>query len=191
MAFFFFSILSHVLYFQVQEVVQQVGNIIRQSLIIHNKLEGSLHELSRTGEILTCKSTRKAVENSWKELSKELKPLPTFLKSSPQASRILLKVRNLSVKFIKCYKFSFSITLEKCLFEKEYIPKITVFLAVRHETVTNLLFIRKVSISLLKTSLKNNIDTAVCLNFEIANLLLVNFSVHCCCSMYVYISKKG
>lgn len=61
-------------------------------MAIHDKLEASLRDLSRTGDVQTCKAARKAADNSLKELSKELKPLLSYLQSSPQALQILTKV---------------------------------------------------------------------------------------------------
>lgn len=83
--------------FQVQAAIQQVQNIIYRSLTIHDKLEGSLRDLSRTGDVQVCKAVRKTADGSFKELSKELKPLLTFLQSSAQALPIFSKVNILSV----------------------------------------------------------------------------------------------
>lgn len=60
--------------------------------MIHDKLEASLRDLSRTGDIQACKAARKAADSSLKELSKEIKPLLAFLQSSQQAAQILSKV---------------------------------------------------------------------------------------------------
>ncbi|KAG7020728.1 Dolichyl-diphosphooligosaccharide--protein glycosyltransferase subunit 1A [Cucurbita argyrosperma subsp. argyrosperma] len=84
--------------FQVQTVIQQVQNIINRCLTIHDKLEASLRDLSRTGDIQACKAARKAADASLKELSKELKPLISFLQSSQQATHILPKVEELVAK---------------------------------------------------------------------------------------------
>ena len=72
--------------------VQQVQNIVSRCLTIHDKLEASLSDLSRTGDIQGCKAARKAADGSLKELIKELKPLLSFLQSSQQAAQILPKV---------------------------------------------------------------------------------------------------
>ena len=61
-------------------------------LAIHDKLEASLRDLSRTGDAQACKAARKAADSSLKELSKELKSLLGFLQSSPQPAQILPKV---------------------------------------------------------------------------------------------------
>ncbi|KAK8947938.1 Dolichyl-diphosphooligosaccharide--protein glycosyltransferase subunit 1A [Platanthera guangdongensis] len=68
--------------------VQQVQNIIIRCLSTHEKLETSLQDLSRTGDVQSCKATRKVADGLLKELSKELKPLMVFLQSSPQAAQI-------------------------------------------------------------------------------------------------------
>lgn len=80
--------------FQVQAVIQQVENIISCCLAVHDKLEASLQDLSRTGDVQTCKAARKSADGILKELSKELKPLLSFLQSSSQAAHILPKVRS-------------------------------------------------------------------------------------------------
>ena len=72
--------------------IQEVQSIINQCLSTHEKLEASLRDLSRTGDVQACKTARKAADNLLKEYSKELKPLLSFLKSSPQATQILPKV---------------------------------------------------------------------------------------------------
>lgn len=85
--------------FQVLAVIQQFQNNINQCLSIHDKLEASLRDLSRTGDVQACKAARKAFDVLLKDLSKDLKPLLAFLQSSPQASQILPKVQLL---FICC-----------------------------------------------------------------------------------------
>lgn len=77
---------------QVQATVQQVQNIISRSLAVHDRLEASLRDLSRTGDVQSCKAARKAADAQLKELAKELKPLLGFLQSSTQASQIWPKV---------------------------------------------------------------------------------------------------
>lgn len=77
---------------QVQATIQQVHKIINRCLTTHDKLEASLRDLSRTGDVQACKATRKSVDSSLKELTKELKSPVAFLQSSPQATQILPKV---------------------------------------------------------------------------------------------------
>ncbi|KAG8499140.1 hypothetical protein CXB51_005541 [Gossypium anomalum] len=83
---------------EVQAVIQQVQNIISRCLTTHDNLEASLRDLSRTGNIQACKAARKAADGLLKELSKELKPLLTFLQSSPSAAQVLPKVEELVAK---------------------------------------------------------------------------------------------
>ncbi|KAK1362209.1 Dolichyl-diphosphooligosaccharide--protein glycosyltransferase subunit 1 [Heracleum sosnowskyi] len=92
------SYLAKLQWDEVQAAIQQVQNIIYRSLTIHDKLEGSLRDLSRTGDVQVCKAVRKTADSSFKELSKELKPLLTFLQSSPQALPIFSKVDDLVAK---------------------------------------------------------------------------------------------
>lgn len=92
------SYLAKLQWDEVQATVQQVQNIIRQFLVIHDRLEASLRELSRTGDVQSCKAARKAADGQLKELAKELKPLLGFLQSSSQASQIWPKVEELVVK---------------------------------------------------------------------------------------------
>lgn len=65
---------------------------MNRRLALHDKVEASLRDLSRTGDAQACKAVRKAADSSLKELSKELKPLLAFLQSSTQAAQILPKV---------------------------------------------------------------------------------------------------
>ncbi|KAJ0966778.1 hypothetical protein J5N97_023695 [Dioscorea zingiberensis] len=83
---------------EVRATVQQVQNIINRVLSVHNKLETSLRDLSRTGDVQSCKAVRKAADGLFKDLAKELKPLLGFLQSSPQASQIWPKVEELVAK---------------------------------------------------------------------------------------------
>lgn len=78
--------------FQVRAVIQQVLNIVNRCLMVHDKLELSLRDLSRTGDVQACKAARKAADSLLKELPKELKPLLAFLHSCPQAAQISPKV---------------------------------------------------------------------------------------------------
>ncbi|KAG2698061.1 hypothetical protein I3843_07G132700 [Carya illinoinensis] len=86
------SYLAKLQWDEVQAAVQQVRNIINRCLMIHDKLEASLRDLSRTGDVQACKSARKAFDGLLKDLSKDLKPLLASLQSSPQAAQILPKV---------------------------------------------------------------------------------------------------
>jgi hypothetical protein len=77
---------------QVQATVQKIQGIFEQCLAVHDKLEASLRDLSRTGDIQSCKAARKAADTQFKELSKDLKPLLATLQSSPQSYQIWPKV---------------------------------------------------------------------------------------------------
>ncbi|GKV33416.1 hypothetical protein SLEP1_g41934 [Rubroshorea leprosula] len=83
---------------EVQAAIQQVESIINRCLATHDKLEASLRDLSRTGDVQACKAARKTADGLLKDLSKELKPLLAFLQSSPSASQILPKVEDLVAK---------------------------------------------------------------------------------------------
>ncbi|KAK3010629.1 hypothetical protein RJ639_012332, partial [Escallonia herrerae] len=92
------SYLAKLQWDEVQASIQQVLNIINRCIATHDKVEASLRDLSRTGDVQACKAARKAADNLWKELSKDLKPLLAFLQSSPQAVQILPKVEELVAK---------------------------------------------------------------------------------------------
>ncbi|KAF9618726.1 hypothetical protein IFM89_002421 [Coptis chinensis] len=83
---------------EVQATIQQIQNIINRCLGLHDKLETSLRDLSRTGDVQACKAARKAADSFLKELSKDLKPSLVFLQSCPQAVQIWPKVEDLVVK---------------------------------------------------------------------------------------------
>ncbi|KAG7966967.1 hypothetical protein I3843_08G075700 [Carya illinoinensis] len=92
------SYLAKLQWDEVQAGVQQVRNIFDRCLTIHDKLEASLRDLSRTGDVQACKASRKAVDGLLKDISKDLKPLLLSLQSSPQAAQILPKVEELVAK---------------------------------------------------------------------------------------------
>ncbi|KAL6178789.1 hypothetical protein ACLB2K_050307 [Fragaria x ananassa] len=92
------SYLAKLQWDEVRATIQQIQHIINRGLVILDKLEASLRDLSRTGDIQACKAARKAADGSLKELSKEIKPLLAFLQSSQQASHILPKVEELVTK---------------------------------------------------------------------------------------------
>lgn len=76
-----------------QTALQQIQSIINRCLSIHDKLEASLRDLSRTGDVQACKAARKSADNMLKELSKDLKPLLSFLQSSTLSASSYSKVR--------------------------------------------------------------------------------------------------
>jgi len=83
---------------EVKTAIQQIQNIINRCLTVHDRLDATLRELSRTGDVQACKAARKAADSLLKDLNKELKPLLAFLHSSPQAAQILPKVEDLVAK---------------------------------------------------------------------------------------------
>ncbi|KAL0315198.1 UNVERIFIED_CONTAM: Dolichyl-diphosphooligosaccharide--protein glycosyltransferase subunitA [Sesamum calycinum] len=92
------SYLAKLQWDEVQTAIQQFQNIMNRCLVVHDKLEASLRELSRTGDVQACKAARKAADSLLKELSKELKPLLSLLQSSPPAVQIMPKVEELVSK---------------------------------------------------------------------------------------------
>ncbi|PNT47113.1 hypothetical protein POPTR_002G006600v4 [Populus trichocarpa] len=92
------SYLAKMQWDEVRATIQQVQSVINQCLYTHEKLEASLRDLSRTGDVQACKTARKTADSLLKEYSKELKPLLSFLQSSPQATQILPKVEELVAK---------------------------------------------------------------------------------------------
>ncbi|XP_075082116.1 dolichyl-diphosphooligosaccharide--protein glycosyltransferase subunit 1A isoform X1 [Nicotiana tabacum] len=109
------SYLAKLQWDEVQSALQQIQSIMNHCLGIHDKLEASLRDLSRTGDVQACKAARKSADNMLKELSKDLKPLLSFLQSSPLAASLYSKVEELVAK------------------EKELQEK----LIVKHTTVTD------------------------------------------------------
>ncbi|KAG8067790.1 hypothetical protein GUJ93_ZPchr0005g16229 [Zizania palustris] len=92
------SYLAKVQWDEVQSIIQKIQAIFEQSLAVHDKLEASLHDLSRSGDVQSCKTARKAADTQFKELAKELKPLLTSLQSSLQSYQIWPKVESLVAK---------------------------------------------------------------------------------------------
>ncbi|KAL5705993.1 Dolichyl-diphosphooligosaccharide--protein glycosyltransferase subunit 1A [Ranunculus cassubicifolius] len=89
------SYLAKLQWDEVLATLQQVQKIIHRCFGVHEKLEMSLRELSRTGDIQASKLARKTADSYLKELGKDLKPLLLFLQSCPQASQIWPKVEDL------------------------------------------------------------------------------------------------
>lgn len=92
------SYLAKLQWDEVQATIQQVQNIINRCLGVHEKLDASLRDLSRTGDIQACKAARKTSDSLLKELAKDLRPSLVFLQSCPQAAQIWPKVEELVVK---------------------------------------------------------------------------------------------
>ncbi|XP_051123880.1 dolichyl-diphosphooligosaccharide--protein glycosyltransferase subunit 1A [Andrographis paniculata] len=92
------SYLAKLQWDEVQTAIQQFQSIMKRCVVVHDKLEASLRDLSRTGDVQACKASRKAADSALKELAKELKPLLSFLQSSPQAAQIMPKVEELVLK---------------------------------------------------------------------------------------------
>ncbi|KAH9313921.1 hypothetical protein KI387_022548, partial [Taxus chinensis] len=80
---------------EVQDAIQRLQNVMNQRLAISEKLETSLRDLARTGDVQACKASRKAADASLKHTAKELKSILEFLQASSQASNILPKVEEL------------------------------------------------------------------------------------------------
>ncbi|GLJ21934.1 hypothetical protein SUGI_0410650 [Cryptomeria japonica] len=80
---------------EVQDAVRHLQNIMNQRLAVSEKLETSLSDLARTGDVQACKASRKAADASLKDTAKELKSVLEFLQSSSQASHILPRVDEL------------------------------------------------------------------------------------------------
>lgn len=76
-----------------QVAIQQIQNIFNRCLAVHDLLETSLQDLSRTGNVQSCKSVRKSADGTLKILAKDVMPLLVFLQSASQASQIWPKVR--------------------------------------------------------------------------------------------------
>ncbi|GAB2300473.1 Dolichyl-diphosphooligosaccharide--protein glycosyltransferase subunit 1A [Dionaea muscipula] len=92
------SYLAKLQWDEVQTAVHRLQSIINNCLAIHEKLEASLRELSRSGNVQACKATRKLADSMLRDLSKDFKPLLSFLQTCPQAAQILPKVEELVAK---------------------------------------------------------------------------------------------
>ncbi|KAF2310251.1 hypothetical protein GH714_007416 [Hevea brasiliensis] len=97
------SYLAKLQWDEVRATIQQVESIINQCLATHEKIEASLRDLSRIGDVQACKTTRKTADGLLKEHSKELKPLLAFLQSSPAAANICLSLNSIAEKMVKLY----------------------------------------------------------------------------------------
>uniref|UniRef100_A0A0D6R1Y4 Dolichyl-diphosphooligosaccharide--protein glycosyltransferase subunit 1 n=1 Tax=Araucaria cunninghamii TaxID=56994 RepID=A0A0D6R1Y4_ARACU len=80
---------------EVQDAIQRLQSVMNLRLAVSEKLEASLRDLARTGDVQACKAARKAADATLKDTAKELKSIHEFLQSSTQASHILPKVEEL------------------------------------------------------------------------------------------------
>ncbi|CAN4123122.1 unnamed protein product [Withania somnifera] len=92
------SYLAKLQWDEVQTALQQIQSIMNRFLGIHDKLEASLRDLSRIGDVQACKAARKSADSMLKELSKDLKPLLSFLQSSRLSASLYSKVEELVAK---------------------------------------------------------------------------------------------
>ncbi|GAB2215890.1 hypothetical protein Droror1_Dr00023651 [Drosera rotundifolia] len=83
---------------EVLTAVQQLQSIINHCLAVLDKLEASLQDLSRSGNVQASKATRKSADVLLKDLFKDFKPLLLSLQTSPQAAQLLPKVEELVAK---------------------------------------------------------------------------------------------
>jgi oligosaccharyltransferase complex subunit alpha (ribophorin I) len=80
---------------EIQDAIQRLQNVMNLRLTVSEKLETSLRDLARTGDVQACKAVRKAADVTLKDTAKELKSILEFLQSSSQASHIFPKVEEL------------------------------------------------------------------------------------------------
>jgi len=80
---------------EIQDAIQRLQNVMNLRLTVSEKLETSLRDLARTGDVQACKAVRKAADVTLKDTAKELKSILEFLQSSSQASHIFSKVEEL------------------------------------------------------------------------------------------------
>lgn len=78
---------------QVMDTIQKLQNILNLRRVnISEKLESSLRDLARTGDIQSCKAARKAADAALKESAKDLKALHDSLLSLARSLNVLPKV---------------------------------------------------------------------------------------------------
>ena len=102
-------------WFKVQTAVQRVLGVMNRCFKVHSKLEASLRDLSRTGDIQSCKAARKAADGAFKELFKDLILESGSLQFSAQAAQIWPKVCLLRLK-------SLIWVFAKSMFESSIFP---------------------------------------------------------------------
>ncbi|KAL3699451.1 hypothetical protein R1sor_017473 [Riccia sorocarpa] len=82
---------------EVLDAVQRIQKVMNERAVVSEKLEASLRDLARTGNVATSKAARKEADARLKETAKDLKAI---LDSLPPSSRptVLAKVDNLIQK---------------------------------------------------------------------------------------------
>jgi oligosaccharyltransferase complex subunit alpha (ribophorin I) len=82
------------------DLIQKLQNVLNYRRVnISEKLESSIRDLARTGDIQSCKTARKAGDAALKESAKDLKALHDALLSSARSLNILPKVQSLLLGF--------------------------------------------------------------------------------------------
>lgn len=86
---------------QVLDAVQRIQKVMNERAATSDKLEASLRDLARTGNVATCKAARKEADAKLKDTNKDLKAI---LDSLPASSRstVLAKVCFLNLSFFRC-----------------------------------------------------------------------------------------
>lgn len=100
---------------QVLNAVQRLQKVFGARAAVSEKLESSLRDLARTGDVATAKAVRKTADASLKESGKELKAIYESLPPSSR-STVLAKVWNLASFFCSA----------KALWLQKYFASITV-----------------------------------------------------------------
>ncbi|KAJ7570060.1 hypothetical protein O6H91_01G105700 [Diphasiastrum complanatum] len=83
---------------EVADAIQRLQKVMNVRAAVTDKLDASLRDLARTGDVASCKAARKAAEATLKETAKEVKSIQEALQASSRAASVLLKVDSLIQK---------------------------------------------------------------------------------------------
>lgn len=84
---------------EILDAVQKLQNLMQLRRVnVSEKLEASLRDLARTGDVQICKAARKSADVILKDTAKDLKAVVDSLQASPRTSHVLPKVEALISK---------------------------------------------------------------------------------------------
>eukprot|EP00850_Spirogloea_muscicola_P016550 SM000135S26994 [mRNA] locus=s135:147380:150215:+ [translate_table: standard] len=80
------------------DAMQRLQKVMAVRLSITERLEASLRDLVRTGDVAAAKASRKLLEASLKDTAKDVKSVTDVLEASPRAAHVLPRVQTLVAK---------------------------------------------------------------------------------------------
>eukprot|EP00850_Spirogloea_muscicola_P006245 SM000029S10540 [mRNA] locus=s29:725330:728234:+ [translate_table: standard] len=83
---------------EMMDAMQRLQKVMAVRLSFTERLEASLRDLVRTGDVAAAKASRKLLESSLKDTAKDVKSVTDVLEASPRAAHVLPRVQTLVAK---------------------------------------------------------------------------------------------